>query len=616
MWQGRERKRRCRAFRRICLMLCMTILLGILTGPGGSAAADDVREKLSKSGTRQSLGGQTEAESPYYRSESGVYSFCMEPDGRCYWYQNGLRFAGSYETTTDGFRLRMLGSSHYSDTVFSALREGNALRVNGGTVQGELFLPAEKPEDVRALDREAAAGSRDSGEVSHGTVSLTPTLLLDESGLSAWAVGYSADEKNSEVVLIELENNSAETVTFTTESVVINGEPLSTTIFEELAPGGSTRCELYLEGELMGLLGIETIESFILELSAENEDGSFRVKGAPTSVSLRDERTRVFHAVRLDRKVLSERALELKLLGYLVDSGLVKLYYTLDNAGDCGLWLHGNEGQINGENVVASITELTNGRGRLSSEALLLGMGDFGSLESAALRLEVKTWPGFDELCPMSWFRMCFDPDGLLYRMENELVIDTGSEAWRQYFAQAEIETGGAAPSGGAGSAGGTAGEERVFYVVKMEDFDPLVAGERFGFRTISMDFYQNGSDLASFLFEQPIENCSRLRVPITITAVEGSDLSDVSWSTVWREAGTENWYFGEAYSYTDGQAGNALVMLDVPTAIDGISVIPVEAPNGWGPFSIRITLNEIMVGFSDEESASRFVDSLPESKP
>ena len=36
-------------------------------------------------------------EEEFYISESGNYSLSLCPDGLCYWYQDGIRFAGKYQ---------------------------------------------------------------------------------------------------------------------------------------------------------------------------------------------------------------------------------------------------------------------------------------------------------------------------------------------------------------------------------------------------------------------------------------------------------------------------------------------------------------------------------------
>lgn len=74
-----------------------------------------------------------------YVSESGIYSVMFETDGTCTWYQNGIFFNGAYDKTKDGWELRVLGNSGYSNTIFYVEKEWGKLIITGGTVDGEVF---------------------------------------------------------------------------------------------------------------------------------------------------------------------------------------------------------------------------------------------------------------------------------------------------------------------------------------------------------------------------------------------------------------------------------------------------------------------------------------------
>lgn len=75
-----------------------------------------------------------------YRSESGYYSVKFDKSGSCTWYQSGYSFFGTYEATADGWHLYLEGNSDYGDTDFYATKSGRNLIIEGGTVDGELFI--------------------------------------------------------------------------------------------------------------------------------------------------------------------------------------------------------------------------------------------------------------------------------------------------------------------------------------------------------------------------------------------------------------------------------------------------------------------------------------------
>ncbi len=53
---------------------------------------------------------------------------------------------------------------------------------------------------------------------------------------------------------------------------------------------------------------------------------------------------------------------------------------------------------------------------------------------------------------------------------------------------------------------------------------------------------------------------------------------------------------------------------LNGSASIDAVTVIPIEAPNGCGPFRIDLFIGSAVIGFNELQSAQSFVDSLPES--
>ncbi len=75
-----------------------------------------------------------------YTSESGRFTIEFKTNGTCTWYQDGLYFYGTYDTTDEGWQLKIDGSGIYPNTVFTAKKDGKNLIVDGGIVYGQTFV--------------------------------------------------------------------------------------------------------------------------------------------------------------------------------------------------------------------------------------------------------------------------------------------------------------------------------------------------------------------------------------------------------------------------------------------------------------------------------------------
>lgn len=110
----------------------------------------------------------------YFVSESGDYAVSIEKNGFCNWYQNDIRFEGTYYKRDSSLELEIEGSGYYSDTTFLAVREADGYRISGGTVKSEFFAPEEKSSRIRKLDDEPA-GVRESTTPAATTPAPAPT---------------------------------------------------------------------------------------------------------------------------------------------------------------------------------------------------------------------------------------------------------------------------------------------------------------------------------------------------------------------------------------------------------------------------------------------------------
>lgn len=72
----------------------------------------------------------------------GKYTFIFQESGKCTLSQDGYTFNGTYNKIDDAsYELDMKagGIGSYVDTIFSAKKEGNNLRITGGVIYGVLF---------------------------------------------------------------------------------------------------------------------------------------------------------------------------------------------------------------------------------------------------------------------------------------------------------------------------------------------------------------------------------------------------------------------------------------------------------------------------------------------
>ena len=123
-------------------------------------------------------------------------------------------------------------------------------------------------------------------------------------------------------------------------------------------------------------------------------------------------------------------------------------------------------------------------------------------------------------------------------------------------------------------------------------------------------DVLENGrSELAYFQFERPIVNCLYISIPITIFARNILDFYGVKWGSYLHFPDDGHWYWGQEYDYTDQIAAEAIFALDSPQTIDGFTVAPISAPQGYGAYDIRFEESGIIIAFSDRASAASFIE-------
>ena len=86
------------------------------------------------------LAGCSSSLSGTYESESGKYFIKFSDSKECTWYEDGTFYNGTYEKTSEGYTLKMMGNLLVPNTVFEAVKDGNDLIITGGIVYGETFI--------------------------------------------------------------------------------------------------------------------------------------------------------------------------------------------------------------------------------------------------------------------------------------------------------------------------------------------------------------------------------------------------------------------------------------------------------------------------------------------
>jgi hypothetical protein len=64
-----------------------------------------------------------------YENENGSISIAFTSFGKCTWNERGSFFNGTYEKTSTGYQLKIMGGGMVPNQAFNATRVGNALTI-------------------------------------------------------------------------------------------------------------------------------------------------------------------------------------------------------------------------------------------------------------------------------------------------------------------------------------------------------------------------------------------------------------------------------------------------------------------------------------------------------
>ncbi len=123
-------------------------------------------------------------------------------------------------------------------------------------------------------------------------------------------------------------------------------------------------------------------------------------------------------------------------------------------------------------------------------------------------------------------------------------------------------------------------------------------------------DVLENGrSELAYFQFAKSIVNCVYISIPTTIIARNELDFFGVKWGSYLHFPDEGHWYWGQEYEYANQIKTGAMFALNSPQTIDGFTVAPISAPQGYGPYDISFEESGTIIAFSDRNSAVSFIE-------
>ena len=281
----------------------------------------------------------------YYVSESAVYSVSINKDGSCNWYQDGIRFDGNYERENDHLTLYLTGNGHYASTVFSANIEAHDLRVNGGTVNNELFIKQKKPDEIKTLDDQdftvtpsatpTTAIDAVSVESSFG-VTISETILLDDANIRVTALRYQETRYSSlnyEDIAIRIENNRNERIDVSVAYVRING--VTQRVYPDIYPNTyvepHTECDglIELDPEYIVLSGYEQIYSLEISLVVRDDNYNDILISPFVNVPIVDNRTHQTTVTPIWITLVENEHIEASVLGYSIDDRQLHLYFNL-----------------------------------------------------------------------------------------------------------------------------------------------------------------------------------------------------------------------------------------------------------------------------------------------
>lgn len=158
------------------------------------------------------------------------------------------------KNTLEGFHLM---SSDAESKVFN-YTDGDI--VYDVTMFGETatvhMIPSPEEMYMQIADAMTNYGTSDD---SVPEVTVTETLLLDESGVKITATGLDTDAFMGPELTVLIENNTAQNLTVQTRSASVNGYMTDTSISEDIAPGKKANSEISFSSSDLEQCGIETI---------------------------------------------------------------------------------------------------------------------------------------------------------------------------------------------------------------------------------------------------------------------------------------------------------------------------------------------------------------------
>lgn len=185
-------------------------------------------------------------------------------------------------------------------------------------------------------------------EKSYGRISLTETQILNHDGVRVTAVSYSADG-DSESVHIYAENSGNDKINLEIHTLQLNGkntEPMS--FYCSLEAHESKYSDIRLSPSLLKAAGIEKLESISVAMDMQ-VDYKTVFTSDTVRIPVRDQRTRVSGFVPMEKSLVDEDSLSIRIVGYDIQSTSFDVYYSIENHLEDEIRMEGNDTLFNGQ---------------------------------------------------------------------------------------------------------------------------------------------------------------------------------------------------------------------------------------------------------------------------
>ncbi len=274
---------------------------------------------------------------------------------------------------------------------------------------------------------------------SSGRISLEKTVLMDKNKVKVTAESYAADE-NREGIRLLFENNRVEDIKIRVPFLMVNDYRIVQNAYFTVKANSVLKDRLNIDIACLEAVGIDQIQSVSIGLEVL-KDYEKQFESGVVTVPVHDSRYRVSMLIPIQKPVLEEDKLKIKLVGYRKYGSYADLYYYFENRSKEPVHIQSLDALINGgEGAKYSIIQ------DVEAESLALYHSSFYNSSYSKID-NLRLWSFGVELMTKSYNRfgkaekiaMEFDSYGQLRNFEGFVTIDKSSDFWKNNFETSSI---------------------------------------------------------------------------------------------------------------------------------------------------------------------------------